>query len=253
MPRGWWGAVPGGGGLPPLSGASGVRRCPSPGGPSSGAGSQGSATCVGWRKGVPRGGAFHHCEGRLVSGAVPPPAARPLERAARVPRPVCPWCGRRGRGDPAPAPRRAPLRAGVARRGGGGRTSPGGLPSAIVRGVWGQALPLPWLPTLWVGWPGSLATCCGRGCGCVRCVWCLCGAFRGARCCFSLVPLPLPSPVLRCGVVPAVCGVPAVPPFLRASLARLLATPCFVRGFVALFPVLCSPFSLACTFSLPLP
>ena len=44
----------------------------------------------GWRKGVPGGGAFHHCEGRLVSGAVPPPAARPLERAARVPRPVCP-------------------------------------------------------------------------------------------------------------------------------------------------------------------
>ena len=28
----------------------------------------------GWRKGVPGGGAFHHCEGRLVSGAVPPPA-----------------------------------------------------------------------------------------------------------------------------------------------------------------------------------
>ena len=76
-----------------------------------------------WR---PRGGAFHHCEGRLVSGAVPPPAARPPERAARVPRPVCPGCGRCGRGDPAPAPRRAPLRAGVARRGGGGRASPGG-------------------------------------------------------------------------------------------------------------------------------
>ena len=81
----------------------------------------------GWRKGVPGGGAFHHCEGRLVSGAVPPPAARPLERAARVPRPVCPGCCRCGRGDPAPAPRRAPLRAGVARRGGGGRASPGGV------------------------------------------------------------------------------------------------------------------------------
>ena len=106
MPRGWWGAVPGGGGLPPLCGASGVRRCPSPGRPSSGAGSQGSATRVsrvrsvrawgpstgptaralagrrcslwGWRKGVPGGGAFHHCEGRLRSGAVPTPTARPL-------------------------------------------------------------------------------------------------------------------------------------------------------------------------------
>ena len=60
-----------------------------------------------------------------MSGAVPPPAARPLERAARVPRPVCPGCGRCGRGEPAPAPQRAPLRAGVLRCGGGGRASPG--------------------------------------------------------------------------------------------------------------------------------
>ena len=52
---------------------------------------------VGVAEGRPRGGAFHHCEGRLVSGAVPPPAGRPLERAARVPRPVCPGCGRCGR------------------------------------------------------------------------------------------------------------------------------------------------------------
>ena len=65
-----------------------------------------------WQRGVPGGGAFHRCEGRLVSGAVPPPAARPPERAARVPRPVCPGCGRCGRVDPAPAPQRAPLRAG---------------------------------------------------------------------------------------------------------------------------------------------
>ena len=143
-----------GGRFPALRGASGVRRCPSPGRPSSGAGSQGSATRVsrvrsmracgsstgptacalagrrcslwGWRKGVPGGGAFHRCEGRLVSGAVPPPTARPLERAARVPRPVCPGCGRCGRLDPAPAPQRAPLQAGVARCGGGGRASPGG-------------------------------------------------------------------------------------------------------------------------------
>ena len=32
----------------------------------------------GWRKGVPGGGAFHCCEGRLASGAPPPPTARPL-------------------------------------------------------------------------------------------------------------------------------------------------------------------------------
>ena len=98
---------------------------------------------VGAAEGRPRGGAFHRCEGRLVSGAVPPPAARPPERAARVPRPVCPGCGRCGRVDPAPAPQRAPLRAGVARCGAGGRASPGGVPSTVVRGAWCQALPLP--------------------------------------------------------------------------------------------------------------
>ena len=32
----------------------------------------------GWRKGVPGGSAFHCCEGRLGSGAPPPPTARPL-------------------------------------------------------------------------------------------------------------------------------------------------------------------------------
>ena len=113
----------------------------------------------GWRKGVPGGGAFHRCEGRLLSGAVPPPDARPLERAARVPRPVCPACVRCGRGDPAPAPQRAPLRAGVARCGGGGRASPGGLPSTIVRGAWCQALSLPRPPVLWGGQPGFRVPC----------------------------------------------------------------------------------------------
>ena len=223
-----WPACPGGGGLLPLRGASGVRRCPSPSRLSSGAGGRGSATCVSrvrsvralgpstgptacafagrrcplrwWRKGVSGGGASHscegrlmsgapppptasplggllgsathvlwaraygcggptlspwpacplraacrgggggpspgrvvchRCEGRLVSGAVPPPAARPLGRAAGVPRPMCPGCGRCGRGDPAPAPQRA----GVARCGGGGGASPGGVPSTVMRGV----------------------------------------------------------------------------------------------------------------------
>ena len=247
-----------GGRFSALRGASGVRRCPSPGCPSSGAGSQGSATRVsrvrwmracgpgtsptacalagrrcslwGWRKGVPGGGAFHRCEGRLVSGAVPSPTARPLERAARVLRPVCPGCGRCGRVDPAAAPQRAPLRAGVARcgvggraspggdvfhrcgrrpasgavpppavrpleqavrvprrvcpgcgrcgrgdpalapqpaplragvalLGGGGRASPGGVPSIIVRGAWCQALSLPQPPVLRSGQPGFRVPC----------------------------------------------------------------------------------------------
>ena len=46
VPWGWLGGRPRGGGLPPLREASGVRRCPSPGRPSSGAGSRGSATRV---------------------------------------------------------------------------------------------------------------------------------------------------------------------------------------------------------------
>ena len=120
-----------------------------------------------WRGGgggpSPGGVACHRCEGRLVSGAVPPPAARHLGRAAGVPRPVCPACGQCRRGDPAPAPQRAPLRAGVARCGGGGRASPQGLPSTVVRGVWGQALPLPRLPADWAGCWGPPPTCCGRG------------------------------------------------------------------------------------------
>ena len=94
-----------------------------------------------------------------MAGAVPPPAARPLERAARVPRPVCPGCGRCGRVDPAPAPQRAPLRAGVARCGGGGRASRGGVPSTVVRGAWCQALSLPRPPVLWSGQPGFPDPC----------------------------------------------------------------------------------------------
>ena len=115
------------------------------------------AACRGGGGGPSPGGvACHRCEGRLVSGAVPPPAARPLERAARVLRPVLPGCGRCGRGHPAPAPQRVPLRAGVARCGGGGRASPGGVPSTIVRGVWCQALSLPRPPVSWSDGQGSL-------------------------------------------------------------------------------------------------
>ena len=113
----------------------------------------------GWRKGVPWGCAFHRCEGRLLSGAVPPSAARPLERAARVPRPMCPGRGRCGRGDASPAPQRAPLRAGVARCGGGGMASPAGVPSTVVRGAWCQALSLPRPPVLWSGQPGFRDPC----------------------------------------------------------------------------------------------
>ena len=118
------------------------------------------------------------------------------------------------RGDLAPAPRR-----------------PGGLPSAVLRGVWGQTLPLPRLPALWAGCRGSLATCCGCWCGCVRCLWCLSGACRGARCRFSLVPLSLPSPVLRCGVVLAVC-LPCPLPCARPLLGCWLPPVSFVASLL---------------------
>ena len=40
---------------------------------------------------------------------------------------------------------------------------PGGMPSTVARGVWGQALPLPRLPVHWAGCWGPLSTCRGRG------------------------------------------------------------------------------------------
>ena len=152
---------PRGGCLPPLRGESEVRRSLSPDCPLTGqavgvrypravgAGMWvwgpntvplactpcGGCVPRGWWGAVPGGVACHRCEGRLVSGAVPPPAALSLGRPAWVPRPVCPGCGQCGRGDPAPAPQRAPLRAGVARCGGGGRASPGWVPSTVARDV----------------------------------------------------------------------------------------------------------------------
>ena len=89
-----------------------------------------------------------------MSGAVPPLAARPLERAARVPRPVCPRCGRYGRGDPAPAPQRAPLGPALLAVGVVEGRPRGGVLSTVVRGAWCQVLSLPWPPVLWSGQPG---------------------------------------------------------------------------------------------------
>ena len=159
------------------------------------------------------GVACHRCEGRLVSGAVPPPAARPLVRGAKFPRPVCPGCGRCGRRDPAPAPQRAPCRAGVARCGSGGRASPGEVPSTIVRGVWGQALSLPRLPAHWAGCRGSLGVCGVCGVCAVRVL------VRGAA-----LPLFLLCSPLRClGAVlcsPCACCAPF-----------LVRAPCSAAGY----------------------
>ena len=88
--------------------------------------------CVprGMREAVPGVMALHRCEGRLVSGAVPPPAACPSRRewhsgpVARVSRAPVVW-----------DPLRALVQAGVARCGGGGTAFPWGAPCAVVRGV----------------------------------------------------------------------------------------------------------------------
>ena len=80
----------------------------------------------GWWEAVPGGVAFHRCEGRLASGAVPLPAARIRGRAAGTHCPCVPNTGCVGMGDPAPAHQRLLLRAGVRRCGGGRRASPGG-------------------------------------------------------------------------------------------------------------------------------
>ena len=183
---GWRKGVSRGGGLPLLRGAPGVRRRPSPGRPSSGAGGQGSVTRVsrvrsvrawgpstgptacalagrrcllwGWRKSVPGGGAFHHCEGRLRSGAVPPPTARPFGGLLGSATHVL-WAQVCGRGGPTPSPWPA-CPVGTACRGaGGGPSAGGGWPATVVRGAWCQALSLPRPPVLWSGQPGFRDPC----------------------------------------------------------------------------------------------
>ena len=90
-----------------------------------------------------------------MSGAVPPPAARPLERApGAVGAGVGPSTGSTAC---ALAGRRCSLW-------GWQKGLPGGVPSTVVRGVCGQALPPPELPAHWVGCWGPPPTCCGRGC-----------------------------------------------------------------------------------------
>ena len=103
--------------------------------------------------------------GRPVSGALPPPTARPL---GGLPGPTTHWLwvqGGCGRGDASQTPQRALLRAGFARCGGGMRV-PGGAPLASAWGVRGRALSHPRLPALRAGCRGPLPTGCG--CGGVR-------------------------------------------------------------------------------------
>ena len=111
----------------------------------------------GWRKGVPGGGAFHHCEGRLRSGAVPPPTAqRPSGLLGSATHAL--WARVCGCGGPTLSPWPAcPVAA--ACRGGGGGPSPGGVACHRCEGVWCQALSLPRPPVLWCGQPGFRDPC----------------------------------------------------------------------------------------------
>ena len=117
---------------------------------------------------VPEGGASCLDVGRLGSGALPAPTARPL---GKLPGPTTHWLwvrGGSGRGDPAPTPQRAPLRVGFARCGGGTR-APGGCASCMGVGRPGQGAPppptarplggLPGPTTHWLWVRGG----CGRG------------------------------------------------------------------------------------------
>ena len=167
----------------------------------------------GWRKGVPGGDAFCCCEGRLKSGAPPPPTA--LRAGCRGPLPTCCGPGCVGVGA-LHWPHGSRALWGAARHGGGGgRLGSGASPSPLP-GPAGHVL---WV-RVWV-----CAVCLVP----VRCVpWCL------------VLPFACPSGAPLSGALLRCCArrVLAVPPSLRACLARLLATSCFFRGFVALYPFL---------------
>ena len=96
--------------------------------------SSGSTVCAlagrrcslwGWRKGVPGGDAFHRCEGRLRSGAPPPPTARPLGGLLGSATHVL-WARVCGSGGPTLSPWPA-CPVGAACRGAVGGPSPGGV------------------------------------------------------------------------------------------------------------------------------
>ena len=111
---------------------------------------------------VPGGGASCLGVGRLGSGALPSPTARPL---GGLPVPTTHWLWVRGgagvgtRHQPHGA-RSCEL---ALRAVGAARGRPGGVPPAWVWGVRGRALSQPRLPALWAGCRGPLPTGCGCG------------------------------------------------------------------------------------------
>ena len=112
----------------------------------------------GWRKGVPGGGAFHRCEGRLRSGAPPPPTAHPLGGLLGAVTHML-WSRACGCGGPTLSPLACMPCGGCVPRGWRGAVPGGGWPATVARGVWCQALSLPLPPVLTGGRPGSRDQC----------------------------------------------------------------------------------------------
>ena len=99
------------------------------------------------------------CEGRLRSGAPPPPTARPLGGLLGSTTHVL-WARVCGCGGPTLSPWPAcPVGAACRRDGVVGVRPQGGWPATVVRGVWCQALFLPRPPVLWGGQPGYRDPC----------------------------------------------------------------------------------------------
>ena len=143
--------------LPTGCGCGGVRAW----GPVTNPTARALACCGGGTR-VPGGGASCLGVGRLGSGALPPPTARPL---GRQPGPTTHWLWVRGgagvgtRHQPHSA-RSCEL---TLRAVGAARVCPGGAPPASVWDVRGRARSHPRLPALWAGCRGPLPTGCGCG------------------------------------------------------------------------------------------
>ena len=185
LPRGWWGAVPGGGwpatvvrgvwcqalSLPraPVlwGGQPGYRDLCVPGAVGAGLGTLhrfhsvrpcGPALlAAGVAEGRPRGGAFHRCDGRPRSGAPPPSTAHPLGGLLGSVTHML-WARACGCGGPS-LPLWPACPVGAACGASGGRLSLGGWSATVARRVWCQALSLPLPPVLWGGRLGCRDQC----------------------------------------------------------------------------------------------
>ena len=113
---------------------------------------------VGVAEGRPRGGAFHHCEGRLRSGACPPATARPLGGLLGSATHVL-WAPGVWVWGPNTVPLACTPCGGCVPRGWWGAVPGGGWPATVVWGVWCQAQSLPRPPILWSGQPGFRDPC----------------------------------------------------------------------------------------------